>query len=203
VIVLARHGRIRTEFTLFCRCAARTFASSCSLLIAIISVGAIFGLVLLRREYGTLWVGSAASVGDFSNFHRAWVTLYSLLCTADNYHFIYLFRAYPEIGVSRVVATVFITGYTALVFVVAAVIYHCAAAALSKPHRRTVWVVLTRRGARQNSVCLFYQTYSAALETRSKVCRARARHWLSLSFKRLDDRDQGPPARHSSATDAW
>eukprot|EP01050_Picozoa_sp_SAG11_P008426 SAG11_NODE_742_length_7408_cov_21.226023_6_plen_746_part_00 len=161
VIVLARHARLRSEIVLLFRCAARSRAPV-TLLLAIITVSAVFGLVLLKTEYGNLSVGTAASVGDFTNFHRAWITLYSLVSSADSYHLVYLFRGYPALSVARPLATVFVAGVSALLFVVAT-----------------------------NAVSLLYDNHKDEVERRTRVYRTRARHWLSIAFKNLDDRDKG------------
>ena len=84
------------------------------------------------------------------------------MATGDNYHFVYLFRAHPQAATSRPLATVFIGAISITLFVIGA-----------------------------NGLSLLYDSHKAAAARKSRICRTKARHWYSVSFKKLDDRENG------------
>lgn len=165
LLVFVRHARIRSE------CGMTFVAASKSmgpffLLIAIICLGAIFSVILLREEYAGeviphkgSGVASAASVGSFSNIHRSVLTLLALLVTSDHYQFVYLARDYPEVALGRQLAAVFVVLLSAILVVTAA-----------------------------NAAWALFAAYQREVERAEQMQLSRQRRFLALSFKTLDDR---------------
>ena len=61
VLVYVRHSIVRSEAVLFMRCATQSRGPA-ALLVAVIAVGSIFALALMKNEYGFLSVATAGSV---------------------------------------------------------------------------------------------------------------------------------------------
>jgi hypothetical protein len=136
------------------------------LLLAVLGVGGVFSVILLREEYGGevlpdvgSGVASAASVGGFTNIHRAVLTLLSLLTTSDHYQLVYVARDYPEATLARQLASLFLVAISA---------------ALTLAAGNTSWAL--------------FAAYQRELDRARQLRQSRQRRFLALSFKTLDDR---------------
>lgn len=136
------------------------------MLLAVLLIGSVFSVVLLRREYGGellpylgTGVASAASVGGFTNLHRAFLTLLSLILTSDGYQFVYLANDYPALSLPRNFAVMYM-----------GVVFCCLALAAL------------------NCGFSLLGAYQRALTNCDRNKKARQRRFLALSFKTLDDR---------------
>ena len=165
LIVMIRHARVRAEIELMWRSISQCLTPF-AMLVAILALGSVYSVVLLRHEYGGellphlgTGVASAASVGGFTNVHRAFLTLVSLLVSSDSYQFVYLANDYPAIALQRNFAVVWM-----------AVLLGCMVA------------------ASLNCGFSLLGAYTRAIEGLNKTKKARQRRFLALSFKTLDDR---------------
>jgi len=107
LLVMVRHARIRAEIGLMWRSLSQCLTAF-AMLLAILALGSVFSVVLLRHEYGGellpylgTGVASASSVGGFTNVHRSFLTLLSLLVSSDSYQFVYLANDYPQLALQR------------------------------------------------------------------------------------------------------
>lgn len=165
LMVMVRHARVRAELELMWRSASQCLIPF-AMLMATLSIGSVYSVVLLRHEYGGellphlgTGVASAASVGGFTNVHRAFLTLTSLLVSSDSYQFVYLANDYPAIALQRNIAV--------------------------------AWMVLLLSCllvATLNCGFSLLGAYQRAIDALVKTKKARQRRFLALSFKTLDDR---------------
>ena len=165
VLVFVRHQRIRAEFGMV-MAAAKNSLRPFFLLLAVLGLGSIYGVILLREEYaGEInphegsGVASASSVGGFSNIHRSLLTLISLIVTSDNYQFVYVARDYPEASLGRQIAALSLLLIQAALVLVAA-----------------------------NAAFALFAAYQRETERAEQMRQSRQRRFLALSFKSLDDR---------------
>lgn len=165
LIVMVRHARVRAEIELVWHALSQCLTPFAMLLV-IVALGSVFSVVLLRHEYGGellpylgTGVASAASVGGFTNVHRAFLTLVSLLVSSDSYQFVYLANDYPALSLQRNFAVAWMAVLLGCMLIAA---LNCGFSLLG--------------------------AYQRAIDKLTKTKKARQRRFLALSFKTLDDR---------------